>query len=238
MSNKPFKFKQFTVEQDQCAMKIGTDGVLLGAWANIEHNPFSVLDIGAGTGVISLMLAQRCNAELIDAIEIDDLAYEQCVSNFENSPWGDRLFCYHATFQEFVGEIDDKYDLIISNPPFYTNAHKSNNSQRDLSRFEDALPFEHLVYGASKLLEQNGKFVLIIPFSEEQNFIKSAEEVSLFPSKILRVKGTPESEVKRSLIELTFDNVKTAISELVIETSRHQYTNDYVELTKEFYIKM
>ena len=166
------------------------------------------------------------------------MAYEQCVSNFENSPWRDRLFCYHASFQEFVDEIDDKYDLIVSNPPFYTNPHKSSNSQRDLSRFEDALPFEHLIYGASKLLEQNGKFVLIIPFSEEQNFIKSALEVSLFPSKILRVKGTPKSEIKRSLIELSFDTIEVDISELIIETNRHQYTTDYIELTNEFYIRM
>ena len=96
MSKKPFVFKQFSVNQDQCAMKIGTDGVLLGAWASIENNPFAILDIGAGTGIIGLMLAQRSHAEVIDALEIDELAYEQCVDNFEASPWGDRLFCYHA----------------------------------------------------------------------------------------------------------------------------------------------
>ena len=118
--NKPFKFKEFTVNQDQCAMKIGTDSVLLGAWASIKNNPFSILDIGAGTGVISLMLAQRSYAELIDAIEIDDSAYEQCVNNFEQSSWSDRLFCYHASLKEFNEEIEDKYDLIISNPPFYS----------------------------------------------------------------------------------------------------------------------
>ncbi len=117
---KPFKFKQFTVEQDRCAMKIGTDGVLLGAWVSVNKNPFSILDIGAGTGIIALQLAQRCNAEMVDAIEIDENAYEQCVDNFENSPWGDSLFCYHASLEEFVDEIEDKYDLIISNPPFYS----------------------------------------------------------------------------------------------------------------------
>ena len=122
---KPFKFKQFKVSQNKCAMKIGTDGVLLGAWSSIENNPFSILDIGAGTGIISLMLAQRCNAELIDAIEIDDSAYEECVENFEQSPWGDRLFCYHASLEEFVNEIEDKYDLIISNPPFYSEDYKT-----------------------------------------------------------------------------------------------------------------
>ena len=113
MSSKPFAFKYFKVTQDKCAMKIGTDGVLLGAWSSLEKNPFSILDIGAGTGILSLMLAQRSRAQLIDAIEIDDQAYEQCVENFEQSPWGDRLFCYHASLEEFAEDIEDKYDLII-----------------------------------------------------------------------------------------------------------------------------
>ena len=136
-------------------MKIGTDAVLLGAWVNLENNPFSVLDIGAGTGILSLMLAQRSYAELIDALEIDDNAYEQCVGNFEQSPWGDRLFCYHASLQQFTEEIEDKYDLIISNPPFYSENYKTDNTQRDLARFTDALPFEHLLYGTAKLLAVN-----------------------------------------------------------------------------------
>ena len=113
--NKPFQFKEFTISQDRCAMKIGTDSVLLGAWTSLKNNPFSVLDIGAGTGVLGLMLAQRSNAEAIEALEIDAEAYEQCSENFENSPWADRLFCYHASLLEFVEEIEDKYDLIICN---------------------------------------------------------------------------------------------------------------------------
>ena len=141
MSNKPFIFKQFTVNQDRCAMKIGTDSVLLGAWTSLKTNPNSILDIGAGTGVLALMLAQRSYAELIDAIEIDDDAYEQCVENFENAPWSDRLFCYHASLEEFVDEIEDRYDLIISNPPFYSEDYKTENAQRDLARFSDALAF-------------------------------------------------------------------------------------------------
>jgi tRNA1Val (adenine37-N6)-methyltransferase len=116
-----FTFKQFQVNQDRCAMKIGTDGVLLGAWTPLINNPYNVLDIGAGTGILSLMLAQRSNAEQIDAIEIDEDAYEQCVENFEASPWGDKLFCFHAGLDEFVDEPEDEYDLIISNPPFYTD---------------------------------------------------------------------------------------------------------------------
>ena len=109
--NKEFRFKQFTIGQDRCAMKIGTDGVLLGAWTSVNSQPFSVLDIGAGTGILSLMMAQRSSAQQIEAIEIDTDAYEQCVENFENSPWSDRLFCYHASLLEFHEEIEDKFDL-------------------------------------------------------------------------------------------------------------------------------
>ena len=102
-----FKFKQFSVEQDKSAMKVGTDGVLLGAWTPLINNPYNILDIGAGTGLISLMLAQRSYAEQIDAIEIEENAFEECVDNFENSPWGDRLFCYHAGLDEFVEELQE-----------------------------------------------------------------------------------------------------------------------------------
>ena len=111
--SKPFKFKEFTVYQDRCAMKIGTDGVLLGAWASVEHNPYNVLDIGSGTGILSLMIAQRSNVEQIEAIEIDDDAFEQCVENFENSPWADRLFCFHASLMEYIEAVDEKFDIII-----------------------------------------------------------------------------------------------------------------------------
>ena len=234
-----FQFKQFTVNQDRCAMKVGTDGVLLGAWCPIANNPFSVLDIGAGTGIISLMLAQRSNAVQIDSIEIDDDAYEQCVENFENSPWSDRLFCFHAGLDEFMEEPEDEYDLIISNPPFYSEDYKSDNEQRDLARFQDALPFEDLIEAANVLLSENGIFAVIIPFKEEEKFIDLCAEVELFPVKVTRVKGTPTSEIKRSL--LAFKRYELSVltaDELIIETARHQYTEDYITLTKDFYLKM
>jgi tRNA1Val (adenine37-N6)-methyltransferase len=234
-----FQFKQFSVEQDQCAMKIGTDGVLLGAWTPIDNNPFSILDIGTGTGIIALMLSQRSNAQQIDALEIDDEAYEQATDNFENSPWNERLFCFHAGLDEFVEEPEDEYDLIVSNPPFYTDDYKSDNSQRDLARFADAMPFEDLIEAADLLLSENGIFALIIPFKEEENFITLAEECELYPLKITRVKGTPTTEIKRSLLAFS-RNKKTdfPIDELVIETARHIYTAEYIELTKDFYLKM
>jgi tRNA1Val (adenine37-N6)-methyltransferase len=234
-----FQFKQFSLEQDRCAMKIGTDGVLLGAWTPIENNPFSILDIGAGTGVIALMLAQRSNAEQIDALEIDEEAYEQSVDNFENSPWSDRLFCFHAGLDEFVEEPEDEYDLIVSNPPFYTDDYKSDNEQRDLARFADAMPFEDLIEAADLLLSENGIFALIIPYKEEQNFLALAKDYELYPLKITHVKGTPTTEIKRSLLAFSRnENVNFTIDELIIETARHAYTPEYIELTKDFYLKM
>ena len=233
-----FNFKQFHVNQDRCAMKIGTDGVLLGAWTPLINNPYNVLDIGAGTGILSLMLAQRSNAEQIDAIEIDEDAYEQCVENFETSPWGDKLFCFHAGLDEFVDEPEDEYDLIISNPPFYTDDYKSDNTSRDLARFEDALPFEELIEAAALLLSDNGIFSVIIPFKEEEQFVSLCKELDLFPLKITRVKGTPTSEIKRSLLAFCRMEQTPLIDELVIEISRHNYTPEYIELTKEFYLKM
>lgn len=234
-----FQFKQFSIEQDRCAMKIGTDGVLLGAWAPVNHNPFSVLDIGTGTGVIALMLAQRSNAQQIDALEIDEDAYEQATDNFENSPWSDRLFCFHAGLDEFVEEPEDEYDLIISNPPFYTEDYKTDNEQRDLARFADAMPFEELIEAADLLLSENGIFAVIIPFKEEQNFLAIANEYELYPIKITRVKGAPTTEIKRSLLAFSrTEKVNFLIDELVIETARHIYTPEYMDLTKDFYLKM
>ena len=234
-----FQFKQFSVNQDRCAMKIGTDGVLLGAWTPINNNPFSVLDIGTGTGIIALILAQRSNAEQIDALEIDEEAYEQSVDNFENSPWSDRLFCFHAGLDEFVEEPEDEYDLIISNPPFYTEDYKTENEQRDLARFADAMPFEDLIEAANLLLSENGIFSVIIPFKQEDIFLALTKEYELYPFKITRVKGTPTTEIKRSLLAFSRnENTDALTDELVIETARHIYTPEYIALTKDFYLKM
>lgn len=234
-----FNFKMFAIQQDRCAMKVGTDSVLLGAWCPIENNPFSVLDIGAGTGILSLMIAQRSNAEQIDALEIDEDAYEQCVENFENSPWGDRLFCFHAGLDEFVEEPEEEYDLIISNPPFYTENYKSKNEQRDLARFQDALPFEDLIEAADLLLSENGIFAVIIPHKEEERFIDLCAQAEFFPIKITRVKGSHNTPIVRSLLAFKrFELPVLSTDELVVEINRHEYTNEYIALTKDFYLKM
>ncbi|MBT7850471.1 MAG: methyltransferase [Flavobacteriaceae bacterium] len=236
--SKPFRFKQFSVSQEHCAMKIGTDAVLLGAWTDLDIQPNSILDIGAGTGILALMMAQRSGAELIDAIEIDDAAYEQCVGNFEASDWGDRLFCYHASLDEFTEEIEDQYDLIISNPPFYTETFKTENKIRNQARFEDAMPFHTLLKSVAQLLSPRGHFNVIIPFSEETSFIELAANEGLFPLKILTIRGQKSSPLKRSIICFTFKKQAVETRELVIEIARHQYTKEYTSLTKDFYLKL
>lgn len=235
-----FSFKQFNISQDRCAMKVGTDGVLLGAWAPIFHQPYNILDIGAGTGLIALMLAQRSSAEQIDAIEIDEDAYEQCVENFEKSNWNDRLFCYHAGLDEYTDELfeEEEYDLIVSNPPFHSENYSSGDEKRDQARFQDALPFDELIESAQALLSNNGIFAVIIPYKEEERFIQLAKSIGLFLLKTTRVKGTIESEIKRSLLAFSRLEQTPIIDELIIEIERHQYTDDYKELTKDFYLKM
>lgn len=236
-----FKFKEFSIHQDKTAMKIGTDAVLLGAWVFLENEIDSILDVGSGTGIIALMLAQRSFALTIDAVEIDNDAYEQTVTNFENSNWGDRLYCYHSSFQNFADEIaeeDETYDLIISNPPFYTDEFESKNDARNKARFTTSLSFNELLKGVSKILSKKGKFAVIIPFKEEQGFVKLAKENNLFLNRVCHVKGNPSSAFKRSLLEFSFEDKKLKKENLTIEIKRHQYTDEYINLTKDFYLKM
>ncbi|WP_428740686.1 tRNA1(Val) (adenine(37)-N6)-methyltransferase [Tenacibaculum sp.] len=238
---KPFQFKEFTVHQDKTAMKVGTDAVLLGAWCNLGEFPNMLLDVGSGTGVISLMLAQRSDAMTIDAVEIDENAYEQTVENFEQSDWGDRLFCYNASFVEFAKEMEEEeevYDVIVSNPPFYTDNYETEDKARNKARFTSSLSFEELLKGVSKILSDNGKFSTIIPFKEEGGFVNLAKNFNLQVNRVCRVKGTPTTEIKRSLLELSFVETPIQEEELVIETKRHQYTDAYINLTKDFYLKM
>lgn len=235
---KPFQFKQFTVQQDKTAMKVGTDGVLLGAWANLDFYPNSILDIGAGTGLIALMMAQRSDAETIDAIELNDAAYEQTVENFENSDWGDRLFCYHASLAEFTDEIEERYDFIISNPPFYTSTYKELSEERAMARHEESLTYANLLESTSKLLSENGNCAFIIPFEEVKNFLKIAAANQLYPNRITSVKGTINTAVKRSLLQLSFLKTETISDELTLELSRHNYTGEYKSLVQDFYLKL
>tara|TARA_B100000768_G_C11266745_1_gene371462 strand:+ start:419 stop:1087 length:669 start_codon:yes stop_codon:yes gene_type:complete len=222
-------------------MKVGTDGVLLGAWVSVNHKPQKILDIGSGTGLIGLMLAQRSHANTIDAVEIDKAAFEQTVENFEESPWSDRLFCYNYSFQNFAEEISKEqhtYDLIVSNPPFYNDGFTSKNVSRNKARSTLSLPFHELLFGVSNILSKSGFFSIIIPFKEEVNFISLAMQYGLFINQSCRVKGNKNSEIKRSLLSFSFSKTSIKPTVLTIEKSRNVYTANYIDLTKKFYLKM
>jgi tRNA1Val (adenine37-N6)-methyltransferase len=239
MKNNIFNFKDFKVCQSQSSMKIGTDAVLLGAWTRIPEMAQSILDVGAGTGILALQMAQRSFAEIIDAVEIDPRAFEECVDNFENSPWGDRLYCYHSDFHNFAEEIDETYDLIISNPPFFEVSENLSTKERSTARSQTDLNFETLLLGVNQLLHPEGTLSVIVPYTSSEGFIKMAAKVDLYPNQLLNVRGHASSPLKRSLI--TFKRSKEETSEqceLIIELERHVYTKDYIDLVKDFYLKM
>ncbi len=243
-----FKFKEFCVTQDRCAQKVGTDSVLLGAWTTPNKKPQNILDVGTGTGILSLMLAQRFTLAHIEAIEIDTDAFEQAAENFENSPWSDRLFCFHSSFQEFYEEVEERFDLIVSNPPFYDSTSLKNESQlenkRQQARFDDALPFEELVYGVYQLLSNDGTFACIIPKDRVKRFLEITTHFQLELVRTVHVKGTDTSPVKRCLMEFRFRESVTKTNtvlieeDLTIEITRHNYTDAYINLTKDFYLNM
>lgn len=219
-------------------MKVGTDSVLLGAWAPLPEDPGQLLDVGSGNGLLGLMLAQRCPSGDIEAVEIDPEAYVCCVENFEASPWADRLFCYHCSWEEFVGEAPARYDVIISNPPFHPEQVSSQVPARDRARREASLPFRSLVEGVGRLLADQGLFSVVLPFASEAAFTGLAAAVGLYPQKVLRVRGRAGAPVKRSLLAFGRTRVPYTPWELVVEEARHVYTEDYRRLTRDFYLKM
>lgn len=238
MTGATFTFKEFTIDQDRCAMKVGTDGVLLGAWTTIDNDVNSILDIGTGTGLIALQLAQRSDAETIDALEIEADAFEQSVENFENSEWADRLYCYHASLQEFANEMDETYDLIVSNPPFYNDTFRKLDDKRALARHTLELSFKDLLSGMKKLLSVKGTAAVIIPFKEEAQFLQSAKENLLFPFRISRYSGHKDADLKRSLIQLSHSENSVIEDSFFLEHTRHDYSEHYKNLVKDFYLKL
>jgi len=235
--NPYFQFKQFRIVQERSAMKVGMDGVLLGAWVNALGTE-RILDIGTGTGLIALMLAQKNASAEIDAIEIDREACEEALFNVQQSDWSGRIKLYCQSFQEFVAETENKYDLIVSNPPFFGNGVKAPAETRAQARHADALPLDVLISGAAKLLNENGRIALVLPVEQLQDVENLAEINGLFLARLCRVKPNPVKPDFRILIELC--NRPTAHHEeaLMIEFEKHHdYTPAYRELTKDFYLK-
>ncbi|TLX76026.1 methyltransferase [Labilibacter sediminis] len=236
MANTYFSFKEFIVHQDKTAMKVGTDGVLLGAWANCDKAK-KILDIGSGTGLISLMLAQRTENAAIDAIEIDDSAFGQMQQNFELSPWKNRLTSIHMDFKHYSTTSGNKYELIVSNPPFFINSLKNECNKKSLARHTDSLSFAELISGIDMLLAENGIFCVILPATEKSSFIELAKTSGLNLTRCLYIKPTPSKPAKRILMEFSLSKSVCIEEEIIIEDSgRHGYSNEYKELTKDFYL--
>lgn len=239
MSQNTFAFKKFTIKQERNAMKVGTDAVLLGAWVK-TYGVRRALDIGTGTGVIALMIAQKCGCE-IDAIDIDPEAAAEAAGNVQNCPWKERIHVQNISLQDFAKTNDQKYDLIVSNPPYFVDSLQSSEASRTAARHTVHLPFEDLIAGAKKLLNKEGKLYVILPVREGEHFIHLAAANHLHLRRITRVKSTPDKIEKRWLMQFGFQS-KPSISDstLVMEKDpqvRHSYTEEYKELTRDYYLQ-
>ncbi len=237
MANSWFQFKQFKIEQGKTAMKVGTDGVLLGAWAKISKAK-NILDIGTGTGLLALMCAQRNNEAQIIGVEIDQDASHQAKENFMASNWSNRLVVINESIQSFSKNNVLKFDAIVSNPPFFENAFKSENNQRQTARHTDRLSFLDLLSVAAQLLTKEGFFSLIIPSEIRNTLIQDAEKQGLYLYRRLDIYPTNQStSAKRSLLTFKKQEGRAEIDALIIEPQkRHQYSDAYIDLTKEFYL--
>ncbi len=235
MSNNFFKFKQFTVFQDHCAMKVGTDGVLLGAWSRIDGCA-NVLDVGTGTGLIALMIAQRnCNV-CIDAIDIDKGCVLQAQHNVANSTFSHRIDVQQKPFQDFAQQVDKKYDLIISNPPYFQNSLKSPVLTRNYARHNDSLSFYEIISEGALLLNERGCVSLILPYEFKQTILEHAKSVNLHPHRIANVFPVAHKPAKRLLVEFAKYEEQCIEEDIIIERSRHQYTDEFKALTIDFYL--
>ncbi|HOT13640.1 MAG TPA: methyltransferase [Bacteroidales bacterium] len=233
MANSYFQFKKFTINQEKCGMPVNTDSVLLGAWANVD-NCNKILDIGTGTGILSLMMAQRCNAT-IDAVEIDEASYLQALTNFEQSDWGDRINAYFCSIQEFAASTSSKYELLICNPPYFANAVKSTNHQKKTARHTDTLSFENLISATMHLLEDKGRLSLILPYSEGCIFIALAAKEGLFCVRKTNVKSVTHAPITRLLLEFATLPQQVAEDYLVIADEQNNYSDKFRHLTVDFY---
>ena len=235
MANSFFSFKQFNIYQDKSAFKVGTDGVLLGACTDIS-NVRSVLEIGAGTGLITLMLAQRCEAD-ITTIEPDYESYIQTCENVRQSAWQSRIKVINTDLQSFDPGLL-KFDLIVTNPPFFNESLKSPDPRKSAARHNDSLTSVEILEGVSKLLKENGHLQLILPYVEGNIFIAQAIKYGLFCNSILKIKPLPTAEIRRLILKFSRIQEKPVESFLTIEHGkRHEYTQEYINLTQDFYLK-
>jgi len=235
MSGNSFKFKHFEIAQDKCAMKIGTDSVLLGSWVNVNKS-LKILDVGVGTGIISIMLAQRSDA-FITGIEIDEAAFLQANENALNCPWHNRIKFYNDTFLNANKLFSEKFDLIISNPPFFNNSLKPIDEKRKNARHTDTLSFNELIVISANMLSKEGILAIIIPFIEKDNFINEAAKNGLFCIRKTVVKTNNKQEPKRIMMEFS-NRASFCIEDIIAiyDENSKEYSQQYINLTKDFYL--
>ncbi|MBP8790556.1 MAG: methyltransferase [Breznakibacter sp.] len=236
MANNWFAFKQFKVVQERAAMKVGTDGVLLGVCVP-DGDYRQILDVGTGTGLVALMMAQRFANSVIDAVEIDHDAGEEAHFNFQQSPWSSRLSLIHADVRSF--STANRYDLIVSNPPYFVDSLKNDCHKRKMARHTDSLTTMELLELVARILSPTGSFVVILPHLQHQDAVNAAAHQGLRPWKTILVKPRADKPYKRVIIIFTFsDQGDGVFEELMIEnTDRHQYTTEFLSLTKPFYLE-
>ncbi len=241
MGGEIFRFKRFTIRQHGCAMKVGTDGTLLGAWCRIEPDDRLALDIGTGTGLIAIMLAQRSAAQcLIHAVECDAVSVGRAEENVSQSPWPGRISVIHDTIQNYAArpELHGRFDNIVSNPPYFSESLLPPDSRRSAARHTVGLSHPDLLRCADILMAPEGRFSVVIPETETDGIILAAARLGLYPSRQTSVRTTPEGIVKRRLLEFSRAAQECLCQELTIETEqRGMFSEAYRQLTGDFYLK-
>ena len=236
MANDYFKFKQFTIYQDRCAMKVTTVACIQGAW--LPHfSPSKILDIGAGTGILSLMAAQEYHGE-IDAVEIEHEAFDQLKENIIQSPWNDRIKCYHDNIKNFAKHNSKRYDLIISNPPFYKNQLKSPNDKINHARHETGLSIKTLIDISTRLINEPGKISILLPPNETIKLVEFCKRKPLFLSDQLVISDSPKKEPKAIVTILSNKPSKSIIKKLIIKNENGLYSPEFNSLLEAYYLNL
>lgn len=249
MPNNYFQFKQFTIHQDRCAMKVTTDACLFGAWSadQIKNQPFgklrakikNILDIGTGTGLLSLMLAQKISEPSIDSIEIDKDAFKQAKENIAASPWSDRINIIHADAKNF--SFNNKYDIIISNPPFYENELKSDTKKKNIAHHSDDLSLKELLDIIKNSLSADGSFYLLLPYKRSDEIKQLLLRAHLFIRQLVFVKQSVKHDHFRIILEgklKTDEQAETAIGEIAVWNEQQQYTDEFKRLLQDYYLHL
>lgn len=229
-----FHFKQFSLAHDESTIKVGTDAVLLGSWAQVSETE-NILDIGCGCGIISLMVAQNSKAHIL-GIDIDAASINESKENAYLSPWKERIDFRCISLQSFLQNTNQNFDCIISNPPFFENSLKPHLHKKNIGKHTECLNLKELCFAASRLLTQNGTLYTILPFSTFHTFIKICENEALFPSKICHVKSFPDKSPHRIMSGMKKEKAFYSIESLDIRENKDHYSKDYIRLTKKFYL--